>query len=65
MIFDEPSDGLDAENRHFFYEMIELWKADRHRCNQQCVIVSHDEEMTGSFDTVWRLDEAWRNGMSL
>ena len=56
MILDEPTDGLDQENKQSLYRIMEEWaKLLRHR-GQQVMIITHDTEMEDSFDSVLVLE---------
>jgi DNA repair exonuclease SbcCD ATPase subunit len=55
MILDEPTDGLDRDNKEYLCRIMEEWsKLLRHR-GQQVIIITHDIEMENSFDSVIKL----------
>lgn len=56
LVLDEPSANLDADNRKYLAEAIaRLTK--RVRDKRQVIVISHAEELAGSFDQVINLDK--------
>jgi DNA repair exonuclease SbcCD ATPase subunit len=56
MIWDEPTDGLDAINTDFLYDVLERKKKLLHQRGQQLVIITFDEGMIPVFDAVYRIE---------
>jgi len=56
MILDEPTDGLDQDNRQCLYRIMEEWAKLLRRRGQQVIIITHDIEMEDSFDSVFLLE---------
>jgi DNA repair exonuclease SbcCD ATPase subunit len=58
MIWDEPTDGLDAVNTDFLYAALERKKKLLHQRGQQLMIITFDTGMIPVFDTVYQLDNS-------
>ena len=56
MILDEPTDGLDQDNKQHLYRIMEEWAKLLRRRGQQVMVITHDTEMEESFDSVLVLE---------
>jgi len=56
MILDEPTDGLDQDNKQHLYRIMEEWAKLLRLRGQQVMVITHDTEMEDSFDSVLVLE---------
>jgi len=52
LVLDEPGDGLDAENRKIFNEVLAKVDSLFKKRGQQLLIISHDNQLIGNFHTI-------------